>query len=195
MDARDELRAALEGQQAEENVAANAQREHNIEREAYEQKETETIGRLQQMADLVLVELNQRAEAKPVALNPRQSAVRHLLGSRSEDGWDITLERHGRPYRHILRPDGYLLITPETKRHSKSPPPEYTTLGGWVQWQVQGRRTSLSAAFGFASATQGPIQYSGSPKAELESALSSKELLVKNTLARILRSQGVPELS
>jgi hypothetical protein len=196
-DPRDELRAALEGQEAKSNAAASGQRSLDDERATYEQNEAAVIARLQEMAAFTLAQLNEKAPAQPVPLNPKAGGLSRMLGTRTVVGWEITLEYYrDRLDRHILCPDGRLLIRPEDKRHSKLPPLAYKTLAGWVEWELrEARRSSFEAAFRFNPAMQGPIKFSGGPKYELHKALNSKELLVKNALARILRNQGITKLA
>jgi hypothetical protein len=197
-DSRDELRSALESQQVRDDEAASGQRDLDDERRAYEQNEAATISRLQEMAALTLAELNKKAPARPVPLNPSTSGLSSLLGAKTVVGWEISLECYqSRLDRHVLCPDGRLLIRPEEKRHSKMPPLPYTTLSGWVEEKLRGaRKSGFGAAFRFDPTRQSKfVRFSGGPKEKLLQALASQELLVKNALVRILRSQGIAELT
>lgn len=197
-DSRDELRSALEGQRVKDNEAASGQRRLDGERAAYERHEAAVVARLQEMAALVLAELKQRVPAQSQPLNPKAGRLSRMFGTRDIVGWEISLEYYkNRLDRHILCPDGRLLVRPEDKRDKKSPRLPYTTLNGWVQWKLQeARQAGFGPAFRFNPAQHsGLVKYSGGPKERLEKALNSRELLVKNALIRILHSQGIAELT
>lgn len=197
-DSRDELRSALENRQAEDDEAASGQRRLDDERAAYERHEAAVIARLQEMAAVALAELVQRVPAQPQPLNPTAGGLSRMFGVRDVVGWDVSLEYYkDRLDRHILCPDGRLLIRPEDRRDKKSPPLPYTTLNGWVQWKLQeARQAGFGPAFRFDPVQHsGLIKFSGGPKEKLEQALNGRELLVKNALIRILRSQGIAELT
>ena len=197
-DPRNELRAALESQQAKDEAAEGGQRRLDGERAAYERYEAAVVARLQEMAALVLAELKQRAPAQSEPLNPEAGVLSRMFGTRDVVGWDVSLEYYkDRLDRHILCPDGRLLVRPEDRRDKKSPPLPYRTLDGWVQWKLQeARQSGFGSAFRFGPTLHvGPIKFSGGPKEKLEKALDSRELLVKKALIRILHSQGITELA
>jgi hypothetical protein len=197
-DSRDELRSALESQQVKDDEAASGQRRLDDERAVYERQEAAVVARLQEMAALALAELTQRVPAQSQPLNPKAGGLSHMLGTRDIVGWEVSLEYYkDRLDRHILCPDGRLLVRPEDKRDKRSPSLPYTTINGWVQWKLQeARQAGFGPAFRFNPAQHsGLIKFSGGPKEKLERALNSRELLVKNALTRILRSQGIAELT
>lgn len=201
MDARDELRAALQGQQANEDGAANWQRTLNDERAEYEEKEAEAIDRLVRMAETTVEALNEHAPAQRVPLDPKAS--RWLR--KETIGWEVALPTYGSwERRHLLCPDGRLLIEPGYKRSGKAPPPEYASLAGWVEWQIEeprrpGKSGSVSpferAFDGMFRPAPGPISFHISPGTGIMAALQRQEGCVVKELAKILRTQGVRDLA